>query len=122
MPRAAKMTSSASVAQVYGRVTCWVFPGSAEASENGSLSSGYGRWHRLKSSRWRHIGRDAPAVFQCNQRIVGAPRGIRTLVPALRGLCPGPLDDGSRENGTMRRRHVSLLLYEIIRKRQETLP
>ena len=25
----------------------------------------------------------------------GAPRGIRTLVPALRGLCPRPLDDGS---------------------------
>src|SRR3990170_8176184 len=25
---------------------------------------------------------------------IGAPRGIRTLVPALRGLCPRPLDDG----------------------------
>jgi hypothetical protein len=28
-------------------------------------------------------------------RSSGAPRGIRTLVPALRGLCPRPLDDGS---------------------------
>src|SRR5690606_38167551 len=30
-----------------------------------------------------------------SSRGVGAPRGIRTLVAALRGLCPRPLDDGS---------------------------
>ncbi len=39
-------------------------------------------------------------ILRCAQD--GAPRGIRTLVPALRGLCPGPLDDGSGERNAGR--------------------
>ena len=31
--------------------------------------------------------------------LIGAPNRIRTGVLALRGLCPGPLDDGSEECG-----------------------
>lgn len=27
----------------------------------------------------------------------GVPKGIRTLVTAVKGLCPGPLDDGDTE-------------------------
>lgn len=33
----------------------------------------------------------------------GAPNRIRTGVLALRGLCPGPLDDGSGECGSVAR-------------------
>ena len=41
-----------------------------------------------------------PLVF------IGAPDRIRTGVLALRGLCPGPLDDGSEECGAAAERGI----------------
>jgi hypothetical protein len=35
----------------------------------------------------------------------GAPYGIRTRVTALRGLCPGPLDEGSGAKALARARY-----------------
>ena len=37
---------------------------------------------------------------------IGAPYGIRTRVTALRGLCPGPLDEGSGIPGRGRERGI----------------
>src|SRR4030095_608899 len=35
-------------------------------------------------------------VLACGERRRNAPHGIRTRVPALRGPCPRPLDEGGR--------------------------
>ena len=37
---------------------------------------------------------------------IGAPDRIRTGVLALRGLCPGPLDDGSEDAGPLQERGI----------------
>lgn len=73
----------------------------------GRSSRGVARWVPSGVSPWRGRPKDAGrnTVPWCRRRFrqvsvrrrgnCGAPRGIRTLVPALRGLCPRPLDDGS---------------------------
>ena len=40
-------------------------------------------------------GRSLGLILFCKSLIYGAPYEIRTRVPALRGPCPGPLDEGS---------------------------
>ena len=69
-----------------------------------------------------HIGSTIPPAKPIlNQEFNGAPRGIRTLVPALRGLCPGPLDDGSAELFREAPENGSLLLYDDLTERQARL-
>jgi hypothetical protein len=41
------------------------------------------------------IGGEAFALVASNTPDCGGPNGIRTRVSALRGPCPGPLDDGA---------------------------
>ena len=45
------------------------------------------------------LKRNPEEICFCKSLIYGAPYGIRTRVTALRGLCPGPLDDGSGAEG-----------------------
>src|ERR1700749_3621621 len=45
-------------------------------------------------------------LLRIRQTLSGAPNGIRTRVAALKGRCPGPLDDGGRtESGRRGDRH-----------------
>src|SRR6267378_3202021 len=51
----------------------------------------------------RHLGSalceicGTPTSVPLTLDLIGVPRGIRTPVTAVRGRCPGPLDDGDAE-------------------------
>ena len=84
----------------------------------GSGRFGWGVGHSSKSRReraedqaaWRELvaGRDSCGCGESRDSLspcfYGAPNRIRTGVLALRGLCPGPLDDGSGVGSTRRSR------------------
>src|SRR3954467_6120586 len=49
-----------------------------------------------------------------SQSMAGVPRGIRTPVTAVKGRCPGPLDDGDTEKrGGARRDRTADLLHAM---------
>ncbi len=53
------------------------------------------RDERLTAMRRRSTRRPAQERGETTGFVVGGPNGIRTRVSALRGPCPGPLDDGA---------------------------
>jgi hypothetical protein len=62
----------------------------------------------LGAPRWRATGAVNPLIMRSFQKIkalgkAGAPYGIRTRVPNVKGWCPRPLDEGSEPLGGGRR-------------------
>lgn len=82
---------------------CHLFPEASDAvafsTERDARVSAHAPFHRPTVARglarlcvrFRTDGSECPQVTEKD----GAPNRIRTGVTALRGLCPGPLDDGS---------------------------